>query len=652
MISFCLTSLLASLLLSASIICGGCSFLNSDDVSAELPKKSISVKIESAYRNTVVSSYTITATKSGEDDVVVNTSNTTTSLTLTYGEWNISVVGKNSSSVVVCDGNKSVTVNSGTSSVVIGVAYKTGGIKCNYSYDIAGIVSKIKITATRSGYTTISNQISVDTSSLSGAVYLFDALPGSWNVLVEAMNASNAVYYSKSFTATVAESGLFTNSSALDQKIATAPVFSVAGGTYTSDQSISLSTTTSGASIYYTTNGNNPTSGSALYTAPISVAGSGTSMTIKAITIKSGLTSSSIVTNAYTINYPDCAAPTFSPNSGSFTSATNVTITSATTGATIHYTTNGDTPTTGSPSISNGSSITLSTNGTYTVKAIAVKSGYDNSAVGSSGSITINYPDCATPTFSPNSGSFTSATNVTITSATTGATIHYTTNGDTPTTGSPSISNGSSITLSTNGTYTVKAIAVKSGYDNSAVGSSGSIVINISLPNCVAPVITSYSTLTGNNTESQPDSISITITSETSGATIYYTTDGLAPTTSSTQYSAPFDISGNTTIKAIAVKSGYNNSGVTTKIYKKTVVQTTYDAGYGNYLLIKGAGGPLGSWDSQYIMKWTTGNVWYWVTWEDFGSSTFTFKCFTNYGTWMPDPNRTGNVGETNYSAW
>lgn len=179
LISFCLTSLLASLLLSASIICGGCSFLNSDDVSAELPKRSISVKIESAYRNTAVSSYTITATKSGEDDVVVNTSNTTTSLTLTYGEWNISVVGKNSSSVVVCDGNKSVTVNSGTSSVVIGVAYKTGGIKCNYSYDIAGIVSKIKITATRSGYTTISNQISVDTSSLSGAVYLFDALPGS-----------------------------------------------------------------------------------------------------------------------------------------------------------------------------------------------------------------------------------------------------------------------------------------------------------------------------------------------------------------------------------------------------------------------------------------------------------------------------------------
>lgn len=386
LISFYLTFLLVS----ALIIFGGCSFLNSDSVSAELPRKSINVKVESVYRNTIVSSYTITATKSG-DEVIENTASTTASLSLTYGEWTISVVGKNSNSIVVCDGSKTITVDSGTSDVVIGVAYKTGGIKHNYSYDIANIVSEIKITATRSGYTTISNQISVDTASLSGSIYLFDALPGSWNVLTEAMNASSAVYYSKSFTATVVESGLFTNSSILDQKIATAPVFSKAGNTYTTDQTISLSTTTSGASIYYTTDGvTTPTSGSTKYTAPISVAGSGTSMTIKAITIKSGLTNSAVVTNSYSINYDDCAAPTFSPNSGTFTSATNVTITSATSGATIHYTTNGDTPTTSSASISNGSTISLSANGTYTVKAIAVKSGYNNSSVGVSGSIVIN----------------------------------------------------------------------------------------------------------------------------------------------------------------------------------------------------------------------------------------------------------------------
>ncbi|HPY86677.1 MAG TPA: chitobiase/beta-hexosaminidase C-terminal domain-containing protein [Spirochaetota bacterium] len=648
MISFCLTSLLASLLLSASIICGGCSFLNSDDVSAELPKRSISVKIESAYRNTAVSSYTITATKSGEDDVVVNTSNTTTSLTLTYGEWNISVVGKNSSSVVVCDGNKSVTVNSGTSSVVIGVAYKTGGIKCNYSYDIAGIVSKIKITATRSGYTTISNQISVDTSSLSGAVYLFDALPGSWNVLVEAMNASNAVYYSKSFTATVAESGLFTNSSALDQKIATAPVFSVAGGTYTSDQSISLSTTTSGASIYYTTNGNNPTSGSTLYTAPISVAGSGTSMTIKAITIKSGLTSSSIVTNAYTINYPDCAAPTFSPNSGSFTSATNVTITSATAGATIHYTTNGFTPTTGSPSISNGSSITLSASGTYTVKAIAVKSGYDNSAVGSSGSITINYPDCATPVITPSSGTYTSAQTISISCGTSGASIYYTTNGNTPDTGSTLYSG----TFTLSSSATVKAIAVKSGYNNSSVASN---TYTINTTAVATPVIsTTTSPLTGNGHSNQPDSITIEITCSTSGSSIYYTLDGSTPSTSSTLYSSTFSISSTKTVKAIAVKSGYPDSSISVKEFKKTVIIVEgYNTGTGD-LWVAGSGGPFGNWANNFMMKWSYENNWTWITWDDtFASGTFAFKCYHYREGWSPDKrwmanNRTGTVGTTN----
>lgn len=558
---------LTFLLVSALIIFGGCSFLNFDNASDELPKKIINLKIDSDYRNTIVSSYTITATKSGEGDVIENTTNTTASLTLTYGEWNISVVGKNSSAIAVCDGSKTITVDSGTSDVVIGVAYKTGGIKCNYSYDIANIVSKIKITATRSGYTTISNQISVDTASLSGSIYLFDALPGSWNVSIEAMNAESSVYYSKSFTATVVESGLFTNSSILDQKIATAPVFSKAGNTYTTDQTISLSTTTSGASIYYTTDGvTTPTAGSTLYTAPISVAGSGTNMTIKAITIKSGLTSSSVVTNSYSIDYDNCASPTFSPNSGTFTSATSVTITSATTGATIHYTTDGTTPTTGSSSISNGSSISLSTNGTYTVKAIAVKS----------------------------------------------------------------------------------------GYDNSAVGSSGSIIINITLPDCATPVISTTSSLiTGNGQDNQPESITIQITCGTSGATIYYTTDGVTtPTAASTEYSGAFDISGNTTIMAIAVKSGYNDSSVMTKVYNKTVAQTTYGTGYGNYMLIKGYGGPLGDLSSQFIMKWSSGDVWYWVTWEEFGSSTFTFKCFTNLGALMPDPYRTGTVGETNYSAW
>lgn len=58
-----------------------------------------------------------------------------------------------------------------------------------------------------------------------------------------------------------------------------------------------------------------------------------------------------------------------------------------------------------------------------------------------------------------------------------------------------------------------------------------------------------------------------TISCSTSGATIYYTTNGNTPTTSSTQYSSPITLSGACTIKAIAVKSGMNNSSVASKSY-------------------------------------------------------------------------------------
>ena len=59
-----------------------------------------------------------------------------------------------------------------------------------------------------------------------------------------------------------------------------APNFSPAAGTYTSVQSVTVSDATSGASIYYTTDGTTPTTSSTLYTGPITV---GSSETIEAI---------------------------------------------------------------------------------------------------------------------------------------------------------------------------------------------------------------------------------------------------------------------------------------------------------------------------------------------------------------------------------
>lgn len=76
----------------------------------------------------------------------------------------------------------------------------------------------------------------------------------------------------------------------------------------------------------------------------------------------------------------------------------------------------------------------------------------------------------ATPTFSPIAGTYTGTKMITITSTTPGGTIYYTKDGTTPTHASPSIANGSSISLSASAT--VKAIASISDFADSAVGSA------------------------------------------------------------------------------------------------------------------------------------------------------------------------------------
>ncbi|GAB1468915.1 hypothetical protein MASR2M64_16790 [Candidatus Cloacimonadota bacterium] len=74
----------------------------------------------------------------------------------------------------------------------------------------------------------------------------------------------------------------------------------------------------------------------------------------------------------------------------------------------------------------------------------------------------------ATPTFSPVGGVYTTTQNVTISSATVGAAIYYTTNGDIPTELSTPYSTAIAISSDT----TLKAIAVKTGYTTSAVGTA------------------------------------------------------------------------------------------------------------------------------------------------------------------------------------
>ncbi len=82
------------------------------------------------------------------------------------------------------------------------------------------------------------------------------------------------------------------------------------------------------------------------------------------------------------------------------------------------------------------------------------------------------------------------------------------------------------------------------------------------------PIIEKSAKPTISGAVSFTDKTEVSITAA-DGASIYYTTDNTDPTTSSTQYSAPFTISETTTVKAIAVETGKDPSAVATATFTK-----------------------------------------------------------------------------------
>jgi hypothetical protein len=242
------------------------------------------------------------------------------------------------------------------------------------------------------------------------------------------------------------------------------PTFSPPAGTYATAQSVTIATTTAGATIYYTTDGTDPTTSSTVYSAPVAVSASGT---LKAMATATGLTTSGIATAAYVIGgtTPQAATPTFSPVAGTYATAQSVTIASTTPGAVIHYTVDGSNPTTSSTTYTTPVSVAATT----TLKAIATATGYTASAVATAAYVIGGTtPQAATPTFSPGSGTYATTQLVTISSTTPGAVIHYTTSGTDPTTASPVYSTQVSVGAS----GTLKAIATAPGYTTSAIGSA------------------------------------------------------------------------------------------------------------------------------------------------------------------------------------
>ncbi len=157
-----------------------------------------------------------------------------------------------------------------------------------------------------------------------------------------------------------------------------APTFSPPPGTYSSIQSVTITSATSGASIRYTTDGSTPSeTAGTLYSGPVSISDT---TTLSAIAFKAGLADSSITTGIYGIFVPpqQVIAPAFSPAGGTYSSTQTVTITSATSGASIRYTTDGSTPSETAGTLYSGP---VSISATTTLNAIAYAAGMTDSTV-------------------------------------------------------------------------------------------------------------------------------------------------------------------------------------------------------------------------------------------------------------------------------
>ncbi len=261
------------------------------------------------------------------------------------------------------------------------------------------------------------------------------------------------------------------------QVVAT-PGFNPGAGTYQTAQSITISCSTPGAQIRYTTNGIEPTESSALYSSPISLP-LNSSTVIKAKAFLANWTPSLVATASYSIT-GTVATPVISPPTGTYTSTQSVTISCATAGAQIRYTTNGAEPSASSTLYN--APITIAASGT--LKAKAFLTNWANSATAVAiynitGSV-------AMPTFTPQPGEYELQVDVSLACSSDGAAIRYTLDDTEPNEYSLMYTTPIHITQAT----TIRAKGFKQDWTPSATA-VGVYTISVAIPEDPAtPVVT------------------------------------------------------------------------------------------------------------------------------------------------------------------
>lgn len=377
-------------------------------------------------------------------------------------------------------------------------------------------------------------------------------------------------------------------SSAPAPEACAAPTFTPGEGTFSADQNVVIGTTTTGATIHYTTNGDAPTTSSPTYSAPIAVAGNGTVRTIKAIAVKDGMSNSAVSTGTFTINYSQVSTPQFSPVAGTYSSTQSVSIACGTSGATIRYTTDGSTPTSGASGHGTIGGGPISVSANMTIKAIAYKSGMTDSTVAEAGYVI----KIAAPAFAPAGGTKSEDTTVTLTQASADD-IYYTI--ATGTVASPPSDPADPTTSSTkytgaimisghNTVAKIKAIAVKCGMGNSDVASA---TYTINYAQVATPT---FDKAAGWYTPDQ----SVVISCATPGVSIRYTVKAseIPTSTFGTLISSGDSTTPKNhtyTLRAIAYKAGMLDSTVleTTYYVRRAIIAGSYHNGTDTDWMIK-----------------------------------------------------------------
>ncbi|MDZ4182360.1 MAG: chitobiase/beta-hexosaminidase C-terminal domain-containing protein, partial [Candidatus Cloacimonadaceae bacterium] len=331
-------------------------------------------------------------------------------------------------------------------------------------------------------------------------------------------------------------------------------IFTPPAGSYSSAQSVVLTTTTEGAYFRYTTDGSEPTNASMLYTTAISVP-LNTVMTIKAKAYKTGWNPSNTGTAVYNVTGQVAwIPPIFNPAGGNYASDQMVSISIPNPAdAVIHYTTDGSVPSSTNGMLYAGPiSITQTTN----LQAIAFKLGWTDSVVASA---QYNFGVSA-PVFNPPAGTYQSAQNIAITSSTPGAVIRYTLDGSDPTS-SNGIIYSAPIFLGEDTNTIIRAKAFKGGWADSPLA-----IANYIISGTVANVV--FNPMGGIFQEP----VSVVLTSATPGAVIRYTLDGSEPNAGSTQYTTAITVPLNSTwtIRAKAFRAGWISSATLSQTYTVT----------------------------------------------------------------------------------